>query len=114
MFQPHRYSRLRDLFEDFCLCFNEADIVIIADVYAAGEQAIEGVGRDSLTKGIHDHGHRDSRALPSKESLPELLAGIAKPGDYILCMGAGDITAWANALPAQLAAEIEKKRGRAA
>ncbi len=114
VFQPHRYTRLRDLFEEFCLCFNEADIVIIADVYAAGEQAIEGIGRDSLTKGIHDHGHRDSRALASKESLPELLAGIAKPGDYILCMGAGDITAWANALPAQLAAEIEKKRGRAA
>ena len=114
IFQPHRFTRLQDLFEGFCRCFNEADTVIIADVYAAGETPIEGVNKDSLTKGIHDHGHRDSRSLISKENLPDILAEIAKPGDYILCMGAGDITSWANALPAQLAEAIEKRKGRAA
>lgn len=114
VFQPHRYTRLRDLFEEFCLCFNEADTVIIADVYAAGEQPIEGVGKEALVRGIHEHGHRDSRVLPGKDELPALLAEIARPGDYVVCMGAGDITYWANALPGKLEDEQRKRKGRAA
>lgn len=114
VFQPHRYTRLRDLFEQFCRCFNEADIVLIADVYAAGETPIEGIDKQKLAAGIHEHGHRDSRALTGKDDLAETLAGIVKHGDYVICMGAGDITAWAQTLPAQLEAEQKKQKGRAA
>ncbi len=114
VFQPHRYTRLRDLFEEFCRCFNEADIVIIADVYAAGETPIEGMNKLALAQGVHAHGHRDSRALENREALPDLLAEIVKPGDYVVCMGAGDITSWANALPARLEEEVRKRKGKAA
>jgi UDP-N-acetylmuramate--alanine ligase len=102
--QPHRYSRLRDLFEDFCGCFNDADVVIVADVYAAGETPLEGADRDALIEGLRRWGHRHVLALDSPQSLPGLIAGEAKPGDLVVCLGAGDITAWANALPAQLEA----------
>ena len=114
VFQPHRFTRLRDLSEEFCRCFNEADIVIIADVYAAGEAPIEGVNRDVLVKGIHDHGHRDVRPLNSTEDLPAIIAKSARSGDYVVFMGAGDITAWANSFPARLTAELDKQKGRAA
>jgi UDP-N-acetylmuramate--alanine ligase len=100
--QPHRFTRLHDLFEEFCTCFNDADRVIIADVYSAGEDPIEGADRDHLVEGLHEHGHRDVRALPSAEALPGLIAELARPGDIVVCLGAGNITAWANALPEQL------------
>jgi UDP-N-acetylmuramate--alanine ligase len=101
--QPHRYSRLSDLFDDFCGCLNEADIALITDVYAAGEAPIEGVDRDALVAGLKAHGHRDARALTSFKDLPKLVAEIAEPGDYVICLGAGDITKHANALAGALA-----------
>jgi len=100
--QPHRYSRLRDLFEDFCTCFNDADTVIVADVYPAGEAPIEGIDRDALVEGLRAHGHRRVVALPDPAALPGMIADMAQPGDWVICLGAGSITAWANALPAEL------------
>ena len=105
--QPHRYSRLQSLFEDFCTCFNDADTVIVADVYAAGEQPIEGVNRDTLVQGLQERGHRKVLPLPSPEALPELVREVAKPGDLVVCLGAGNITAWAHALPSQLGGAAE-------
>lgn len=106
--QPHRYSRLHDLFDEFCTCFNEADSVIIADVYTAGEAPIEGANKDALVEGIRAAGHRDVLPLPHKDDLATLVAAKAKPGDYVICLGAGDITAWAYALPDQVA-QLRKK-----
>ncbi|MCB1650809.1 MAG: UDP-N-acetylmuramate--L-alanine ligase [Alphaproteobacteria bacterium] len=112
--QPHRYTRLHDLFEDFCKCFNDADAVIIADVYEAGETPIEGADKRSLVEGIKNHGHRDVQALPDRKELAHTVAQITRPGDFVICMGAGDITSWAYALPAQLDEAIEKAKGSAA
>lgn len=100
--QPHRYSRLSDLFDDFCTCFNDADQVLITDVYEAGEAPIEGVSGESLVRGIQDHGHRKVSSV-SRETLAARVAESAKQGDIVVCLGAGDITAWANALPEELA-----------
>ncbi|WP_186391086.1 MULTISPECIES: UDP-N-acetylmuramate--L-alanine ligase [unclassified Pannonibacter] len=102
--QPHRYSRLASLFEDFSTCFNDADTVIVAPVYAAGEQPIAGVDRDSLVSNLKTHGHRSAIALEGPEALAGVIAGLAKPGDYVVCLGAGNITQWAHALPGQLEA----------
>ena len=102
--QPHRYTRLHDLFQEFCRTFNDADVVIVADVYAAGEAPIEGASRDALVEGLRRHGHRHVLALDGPSDLPGLIAAEAKPGDLVVCLGAGDITAWAHALPAQLEA----------
>src|SRR3546814_9742234 len=102
--QPHRYTRLRDLFEDFCSCFNDADTVIVADVYAAGENPIEGVSRDALVEGLRMRGHRRVIALPAPEQLAALVEQEAAPGDLVVCLGAGNINAWANALPGELQA----------
>ena len=102
--QPHRFTRLRDLFEEFCTCFNQADTVIVADVYAAGEVPIEGISRDALVEGLRGHGHRHVLALQSPEALAPLISELAQPGDLVVCLGAGSITNWANALPAELAA----------
>ncbi len=101
--QPHRYSRLRDLFEDFCTCFNDADAVIVADVYAAGEAPIEGIDRQALVEGLRAHGHRRVHDLPDPAMLAQLVREEAQPGDYVVCLGAGSITRWANDLPDQLA-----------
>ena len=101
--QPHRYTRLRDLFNEFCSCFNDADTVIVAPVYAAGEKPIEGIDRDALAAGLRDRGHRDVRVLDEPEQLPALIADIAASGDMVVCLGAGSITQWANALPTDLA-----------
>jgi UDP-N-acetylmuramate--alanine ligase len=100
--QPHRYTRLSSLFAEFCTCFNEADTVIVADVYPAGETPIAGANRDALVEGLRAGGHRDARALESEEALPPLIASIARPGDMVVCLGAGSITKWANALPKAL------------
>ncbi|MDB5595981.1 MAG: UDP-N-acetylmuramate--L-alanine ligase [Hyphomicrobiales bacterium] len=102
--QPHRYSRLQALFESFASCFNDADAVIVADVYAAGEKPIEGFDRDHLVAAIKAHGHRRAMPLGAPEALPQIVREIAKPGDYIVFLGAGNITQWAYALPEQLAA----------
>ncbi|KQQ29285.1 UDP-N-acetylmuramate--alanine ligase [Methylobacterium sp. Leaf123] len=102
--QPHRYTRLQSLFEDFCTCFNDADTVIVAPVYAAGEAPIEGIDRDSLIAGLKARGHRDAVALERPEDLARLVAGRAGANDYVVCLGAGTITQWAYALPGELAA----------
>jgi UDP-N-acetylmuramate--alanine ligase len=100
--QPHRYSRLRDLFAEFCACFNDADTVIVADVYSAGEAPIEGADRDALVDGLTRWGHRRALALDGPAGLPGLITAEAKSGDLVVLLGAGDITAWAYALPGQL------------
>ncbi len=102
--QPHRYTRLAALFEQFCTCFNDANSVIVAPVYPAGEPPIEGVDRDALVQGLRTHGHRQVYALESPEKLAALVAGMTEPGDYVVCLGAGSITQWAYALPDELAA----------
>jgi UDP-N-acetylmuramate--alanine ligase len=102
--QPHRYTRLAALFEQFCTCFNDADIVIVAPVYPAGEAPIEGADRDALVQGLRTHGHRHVVPLDGPEKLAPLLAGITQPGDYVVCLGAGSITQWAYALPGELTA----------
>ncbi|SEN58567.1 UDP-N-acetylmuramate--L-alanine ligase [Gemmobacter aquatilis] len=101
--QPHRYTRLSNLFDDFCTCFNEADVVAIAEVYAAGEEPIPGASRDDLVAGLIAHGHRHARALVSEDDLERLVREQARPGDMVVCLGAGTISAWANGLPARLA-----------
>jgi len=100
--QPHRYSRLSTLFEDFCTCFNEADVVAIAEVFAAGEDPIPGASRDDLVAGLIRHGHRHARAIVSEDDLERLVREQAGPGDMVVCLGAGTISAWANNLPQRL------------
>ncbi len=100
--QPHRYSRLAKLFEDFCTCFNDADQVIVADVYPAGEEPIEGVHRDALVEGLRAHGHRQVLALEGPDQLARVVRDNARSGDLVVCLGAGSSTNWAQALPRQL------------
>jgi UDP-N-acetylmuramate--alanine ligase len=115
--QPHRYTRLASLFQDFCTCMNDAGTVIVADVYAAGEAPIPGISRDALVEGLRASGHRSVVPLPGPEHLAEMVHAIARSGDYVVCLGAGNITQWAAALPAQLAelqAAQQKRLGGAA
>ncbi|OAF18096.1 UDP-N-acetylmuramate--L-alanine ligase [Bradyrhizobium neotropicale] len=100
--QPHRYTRLQSLFEEFCTCFNDADAVIVADVYAAGEAPIEGIDRDHFVAGLCAHGHREVIPLPAASELAGIVKGLATSGDLVVCLGAGNITQWAYALPDQL------------
>jgi len=102
--QPHRFSRLHDLFEEFCTCFNDADSVLVADVYAAGEAPMEGVDKDALVEGLTAHGHRTVQPLASPEELARDICELARSGDMVVCLGAGNITQWAAALPAQIEA----------
>jgi len=103
--QPHRYTRLNALFKDFCSCFNDADIVAIADVYSAGEKAIPGASRDDLVTGLVSHGHRHAVAVSNLQDLSQLIAKNAKSGDIVICLGAGTISSWANSLPKVLYSE---------
>jgi UDP-N-acetylmuramate--alanine ligase len=112
--QPHRYTRLASLFEEFCACMNDAGTVIVADVYAAGEAPMEGVDKDALVEGLRARGHRSVVPLPGPDSLAEMIHAIARPGDYVVCLGAGSITNWAHALPAQLTELQARARGRLA
>jgi UDP-N-acetylmuramate--alanine ligase len=97
--QPHRYTRLRDLFEQFSTCFNDADEVYVAPVYAAGEQPIDGISHESLVKGLINHGHRSAKAIGSLTELPSVVRNAVKTNDeMVVCLGAGDITTYANAL----------------
>jgi UDP-N-acetylmuramate--alanine ligase len=102
--QPHRYTRLQSLFEPFSTCFNDANAVIVANVYAAGEAPIPGVDRDALVQGLRARGHRQVIALDGPEQLAGLVKGMVKPGDTVVFLGAGNITQWAYALPGELAA----------
>jgi UDP-N-acetylmuramate--alanine ligase len=101
--QPHRFSRLHHLFDEFCTCFNDADIVIVADVYPAGEIPIEGVTGEALVAGLIEHGHRNARPLADPGNLAPFVCELARPGDMVVCLGAGSITSWANSLPSELA-----------
>ena len=101
--QPHRFTRLNDLFEGFCSCFNDADAVIVADVFAAGEAPIAGIDRDALVEGLRARGHRSVVALAGEDALAETVASLAAPGDLVVCLGAGSISQWANELPGRLA-----------
>jgi UDP-N-acetylmuramate--alanine ligase len=101
--QPHRYTRLRDLFDQFATGFNDADTVIVAPVYPAGEAPIPGIDRDALVNGLRLHGHRDVHALEGPDALAPLVASLAKSGDIVVNLGAGSISQWAYALPDQLA-----------
>jgi UDP-N-acetylmuramate--alanine ligase len=103
--QPHRYTRLKELFEQFCTCFNDADTVIVADVYSAGEEPIKDIDRDHLVQGLRARGHRNVAGLESSERLASMIRGIARPGDMVVCLGAGNITQWAYALPGELQAQ---------
>jgi UDP-N-acetylmuramate--alanine ligase len=100
--QPHRFSRLRSLFEEFCTCFNDADVVVVADIHAAGEAPIENIDRDHLVAGLQARGHRHVEALESPAHLALLISGLAHSGDLVVCLGAGSITQWAHALPGEL------------
>ena len=102
--QPHRFTRLRDLFDQFCGCFNDANHVIVAPVYPAGEAPISGIDRDALVQGIRARGHRDVIALDKPEQLAGIVGKLARPGDYVVFLGAGSISQWAYALPGELAA----------
>jgi UDP-N-acetylmuramate--alanine ligase len=102
--QPHRYSRLKSLFNEFSTCLHGADTVIVTDVYAAGEAPMDGISRDSLIESMRSHGHRHVVALDRPEDLPRMVHELAKPLDYVVCLGAGSITNWAQALPGQLQA----------
>ncbi len=100
--QPHRYTRLRDLFGLFCTCFDDADIVIVADVYSAGEPVIDGMHRDALVESLRAHGHKHVLALPHEKVLARVVQALTQPGDWVVCLGAGSITQWAHALPGAL------------
>jgi UDP-N-acetylmuramate--alanine ligase len=102
--QPHRYTRLRDLFDQFCTCFNDADCVIVTDVYSAGEEPIDGIDQGALIEGLRGAGHRRVVALDKPESLAKVVLGQARSGDLVVCLGAGSISKWANALPKEMEA----------
>ena len=102
--QPHRFTRLQSLFEPFSTCFNDADAVIVADVYPAGEAPIEGVDRDHLVTAVRARGHRQVIPLPAQPQLAGIVKGLVKPGDYVICLGAGNITQWAYSLEGELKA----------
>ena len=111
VWQPHRYSRAKDLFDQFCTCFNDADCVIVADIFAAGEEPLEGISKETLVDGLKAHGHRHVIALEDEKKLPEIIKDLTVSGDIVICLGAGNVSAWANALPEQLNA-IVKKSGK--
>jgi UDP-N-acetylmuramate--alanine ligase len=102
--QPHRFTRLQSLFEEFCTCFNDADAVVVAEVYPAGEAPIPGIDRDHFVLGLRAHGHRDVIPLPKASELAQVIKGLAGSGDLVVCLGAGNITQWAYALPGELKA----------
>ena len=100
--QPHRYTRLRDTWEQFCACLNDADVAIIAPVYPAGEQPIEGFDRDTYAEALRSHGHRNVLVIDNGMDLAALLKPLAKEGGAVVMLGAGSISHWAHALQAQL------------
>lgn len=112
--QPHRYSRLSSLFTEFCTCFNDADCVVVADVYPAGEQPIEGATKEALVEGLRAHGHREALLLNDPTELAATISKLADPGDYVICLGAGTVSSWAHALPAELDALIKKQQNKSA
>ena len=111
-FQPHRYSRTRDLFEDFTRAFNEADVLLVTDIYPAGEAPIEGVSAARLVQAIREHGHHDATHVADKAKLPEALERIVRPGDVVIALGAGDVNASVRGLRERLEAQAGLRRSR--
>jgi UDP-N-acetylmuramate--alanine ligase len=109
--QPHRYTRLHSLFGDFCACFNDADAVLVAEVYSAGEAPIEGVSAEALVQGMRERGHRQVELMPDPKRLAAQLAPMVRPGDMVVCLGAGSITYWAQSLPGELEAAFAERDG---
>jgi UDP-N-acetylmuramate--alanine ligase len=107
--QPHRYTRLQSLFNEFSACLDDADIVVVTPVYSAGEAPIPGIDRDEVASGLRRHGHPHVLTVDDEQALIETIASIAKRGDVVIGLGAGTITDWINALPNNLA----QHRGRA-
>lgn len=101
--QPHRYTRLSTLFDDFTACFNDADTVLVAPVYPAGEAPIDGISSQALVASLRAAGHRDARLIEGPEAVAPLVRELAAPGDFVIFLGAGNITQWAYALPGELA-----------
>jgi UDP-N-acetylmuramate--alanine ligase len=102
--QPHRFTRLQSLFEEFCTCFNDADAVVVAEVYPAGEAPIPGIDRDHFVRGLRAHGHHEVIPLAGSGELANIVRRLAGRGDLVVCLGAGNITQWAYALPDELKA----------
>ena len=107
VFQPHRYTRVADLFEMFCTAFNDADCVIVADVYSAGEKEIPSANKEALAEGMRAHGHRHVIVLNKREDLADIIKNEASAGDIVVCLGAGSISSWAKALPQELTQAYE-------
>ncbi len=103
VFQPHKYTRTRDLFNDFCHAFKDVDVAIIADIYSAGQDPIVGISADALIVGIKNAGHKNVLKLGNENDLPQMIKEQAKAGDMVVCIGAGSISNWANNLPKKLA-----------
>jgi UDP-N-acetylmuramate--alanine ligase len=108
--QPHRYTRVANLFEQFCTCFNDAETVLVADIYPAGEAPIDGIDKESLVAGLRAHGHRHADAVNAPRDLATAIYDLAAAGDFVVCLGAGSITNWAQALPAELDAVAAARR----
>ena len=102
IFQPHRYSRIKDLFNDFCSCFNDADYVFLLDVYPAGEEPLKGFESTDLKNGLLKYGHKNVSYIESKKALVRETLKIISPNDIIICLGAGSITKIANTLEKEL------------
>src|SRR4029079_2969374 len=100
--QPHRYSRLQSLFNEFSACLDDADIVVVTPIYSAGEAPIPGIDRDELASGLRRHGHPNVLTVEDEQGLVETIASVVKPGDLVVGLGAGTITDWINALPKNL------------
>ena len=107
--QPHRFTRVRDLFDEFCTCFNDADTVIITEIFSAGESPIEGIDAEALAEGLRAAGHKHVLCLPSQEQLAQTITEVAQSGDMTVCMGAGSITKWAQNLPNELTSGTARK-----
>jgi UDP-N-acetylmuramate--alanine ligase len=103
-FQPHRYSRTRDLFEDFLSVFDDADVLVLTEIYPAGEDRIDGISGESLYQALKRRGHLDVRFVPARERLAEALLEAVRPGDLVITLGAGDIHKCADELLASLRA----------
>ena len=112
--EPHRYTRVRDLFAEFSGCFGDADTVIVAPLYSAGEAPIDGISNASLAEAIRRTGHKSVFAVDSEHDLAPVIRGVARPGDMVMCFGAGNSTDWAHALPGWLATTPIKRAGGAA
>jgi UDP-N-acetylmuramate--alanine ligase len=100
--QPHRYTRLQSLFNEFSACLDDADVAVVTPVYSAGEAPIPGIDRDELAAGLRRHGHANVVTVDDEAALVEAIASVAKSGDLVVGLGAGTITDWINALPKKL------------